>query len=204
MHMSTYSEAVKAFQPVIDPLYAALNAGLDETAKDHTSKGLDREDDPHYYLHTVRRIACKELGARGLTAINEDSDKPLLAMSSILLPYKGLAVKVLHTRLDKQGRVILPIPGRSRDRQSFWRQEAGSALPGMETDNLLLLWLDDLGELVEPMHLLRPLGGDHRRDSLVYQWKGKLERQMATFRASDLDELVPEVEYRQLGDGDAG
>jgi hypothetical protein len=204
MHMSTYSQAVKAFQPVIDPLYKAINAGLDEAARDHTSKGFKRKDDPHYYLHTVRRIVCAELRDLGLTAINENSDKPLLAMSSILIPFKNLAVKVLHTHLDKHGKVVLPIPGRSRDRQSFWRQEAGSALPGMQTDNLLLLWMDELGTLVEPMHLLRPVGGNHRRNSLRLEWKGKLERQMATFRAADLDELVPEVEYRQLGDGDAG
>lgn len=204
MRMSTYREAVKAFQPVIDPLYAALKVGLDEAARDHTTKGIDREDDPHYYLHTVRRIACRELTKQGLTAINEQSDKPLVAMSSILLPYKRLAVKVLHTRLDQHEKVIVPIPGRSRQRQRFWHQEAGSALPGMETDNLLLLWLDNLGELVEPMQFVRPLGGDHRRNSLAYQWKGKLERKMAMFRAADLDELQPEVEYRQLGDGDAG
>jgi hypothetical protein len=204
MHMSTYSEAVKAFQPVIDPLYAALIMGLDEAAKDHTTKRIMREDDPHYYLHIVRRMMCRELGAHGLTAINENSDKPLLPMSSILIPFKGLAVRVFHTCLDDKGGIIIPIPGRSRDRQRFWRQEAGSALPGLRTDNLLLLWRDDLGKLVEPMHLVRPLGGDHRRTSLVFQWKGKLERQMAHFRAADLDELQPDVEYRQLGDGDAG
>jgi hypothetical protein len=204
MHMSTYAEAVKAFQPVIDPLYAALGAGLEEAQADHTRKDLNRDDDPHYFLHTVRRIACKELGAHGLTAINENSDKPLLPMSSILIPFRHLAVRVFHTRLDNTGKVVIPIPGQSRDRQRFWRQEEGSALPGMETDNLLLLWRDDLGELMEPMHLIRPLGGDHRRASLVYQWKGKLERQMADFRVSDLDELQPDVEYRQLGDGDAG
>lgn len=199
MHMSTYSEAVKAFQPVIDPLYTAVKAGLDEAASDHTNKNISRNDDPHYYLHTVRRIACRELNKQGLNAINEQSDKPLQPMSSILLPYRGLAVKVLHTHLDKHGKVIIPIPGRSRQRQRFWHQAAGSALPGMETDNLLLLWRDELGELVEPMQLVRPLGGDHRRNSLVYHWKGKLERRMATFRAADLDELQPEVEYRQLG-----
>jgi hypothetical protein len=199
--MSTYSQAVKVFQPVIDPLFKALNTGLDEAAKDHTTKDIARKDDPHYYLHTVRRIACRELGTRGLTAINEKSDRPLLGLSSILIPFRGLAVRVLHTQLDERGGLIIPVPGRSRDRQSFWRQEAGSALPGLETDNLLLLWRDDLGKLVEPMHLVRPLGGDHRRASLTFHWKGKLERQMANFRASDLDELQPDVEYRQLGDG---
>lgn len=200
MHMSTYREAVKAFQPVIDPLYAALQLGLNVAASDHTKKKIDRDDDPHYYLHTVRRIACRELAKHGLTPIVEQSDRPLMAMSSILLPFKGLAVKVLHTRQDTCGQAIIPIPGRSRQRQRFWHQVAGSALPGMETDNLLLLWLDDRGELVEPMRLVRPLGGNHRRDSLVLDWKGKLERKMAKFRAADLDELQPEVEYRQLGE----
>jgi hypothetical protein len=207
MHMTTYREAVEAFQPVIDPLFAALIKGLEEAQKDHASKEIDRKDDPHFYLHIARRIACRELAANGLTAINETSSKPgrpLLGMSGILIPFKGLAVKVLHTQLDKHQQDMIPIPGQSRDRQAFWRQEAGSALPGLETDNLLLLWRDDLGKLVEPMYLVRPLGGDHRRGSLVFQWKGKLERQMAHLRASDLDELQPDVEYRQLGDGGAG
>jgi hypothetical protein len=203
MHMSTYNQAVRAFQPVIDPLYAALVTGLNEAAKDHTNKKIVRDDDPHYYLHTVRRIACRELRARGLTAINENSNKPLVPMSSILIPFKSMAVKVFHTRLDDKGGIIIPIPGRSHDRQRFWRQEAGSALPGLETDNLLLLWRDDLGELVEPMYLVRPLGGDYRRASLELQWAGKMKRQMAQFRASDLDELQPDVEYPQLGDENA-
>ena len=149
-------------------------------------------------------MAVKELQAKGLQAIDDNSSKPLLALSSILIPYRGLAVKVLHTRKSDAGNFILPIPGRSRDRQKFWRQDAGSALPGLQTDNLLLLWCDELGELTDPMLLVRPLGGNHRRDSLRLDWAGKLSRDMARMRAADLDELQPAIEYLQMGDGEPG
>lgn len=121
-----------------------------------------------------------------------------------MIPYRGLAVKVLHTVKDEAGNFIIPIPGRSKDRQAFWSQAAGSALPGMQTDNMLLLWCDDMGELIDPMLLVRPLGGNHRRYSLRFEWAGKLSRDMARLRAADLDELRPAVEYRQLGDEEAG
>ena len=139
----------------------------------------------HYYLHTVRRVAVKQLQGDGLQAIDDNSNRPLLALSSILIPYRGFAVKVLHTRKDDAGNSPC---SRSqdppRDRQAFWRQAAGSALPGMETDNMLLLWCDDMGELVDPMLLVRPLGGDHRRYSLRFEWAGRLSRDMARLRAA--------------------
>ena len=125
-------------------------------------------------------------------------------MSSILIPYKGLAIKVLHTRDDHAGAVILPVPGRSRARQRFWRQVECSALPGMETDNLILLWRDKEDTLVDTMHLMRPTGGDHRLCSLTFAWVGLFTRSMAQMRAADLDELAPVMGYQQLGDGDAG
>jgi hypothetical protein len=74
----------------------------------------------------------------------------------------------------------------------------------MRTDNLLLLWQDADGILVEPMKLVRPTGGDHRRASLRFQWAGPVTRAMATFRAADLDALTPEVAYEKLGDEEAG
>lgn len=168
--MTTYQGAVRVLQPVIEPAYDALQAGLKQAAEDHVSKKFRRKDDPHYYLHTVRRVAVKQLQGKGLQAIADGSSKPLLPMSSILIPYRGLAVKVLHTVKDDAGNFIIPVPGRSKDRQAFWSQAAGSALPGMQTDNMLLLWCDDMGELTDPMLLVRPLGGNHRRYSLRFEW----------------------------------
>lgn len=202
--MTSYRAAVSILQPVIEPTYDAIRVGLEHAADDHATKQFRRHDDPHYYLHAVRRVAVQQLQGKGLQAIDDNSSKPLLAMSSILIPFRGLAVKVLHTRKDDAGNFILPIPGRSQDRQKFWRQESGSALPGMSTDNMLLLWCDDKGELADPMLLVRPLGGDHHRYSLRLDWAGKLSRNMARLRAADLDELVPAVEYQQMGDWAAG
>lgn len=204
MHMTTYQQAVRVLQPVIQPTYDAIQAGLEQATEDHAIKRFRRRDDPHYYLHTVRRVAVKQLQSQGLQAIDDTSSKPLLALSSILIPFKGLAVKVLHTRKDDAGHLIIPIPGRSRRGQAFWQQEASSALPGMVTDNMLLLWIDDMGDLVDPMLLVRPTGGDHRRYSLRFEWAGKLSRDMASLRAADLDELTPAYEYRQMGGGESG
>jgi hypothetical protein len=202
--MTTYRQAVRVLQPVIEPAYEALRDGLRQASTDHTEKAFVREHDPHYYLHTVRRVAVQKLQSKGLQAILENSNKSRLAMSSILIPYRGLAVKVLHTRKHEGGQLIIPVPGRSKERQKFWRQEAGSALPGMETDNMLLLWVDELGELEDPMLLVRPTGGDHRRYSLRFDWAGELSRDMARLRAADLDELTPAYEYQQMGGGEPG
>jgi hypothetical protein len=72
----------------------------------------------------------------------------------------------------------------------------------MKTDNLLLIWRDDRGTLMDPMILVRPLRGDHRKESLQINWSGRLSRNMTDLRADDLDELVPDIEYRALGDVD--
>jgi hypothetical protein len=204
MHMTNFRDAVRVLQPVIEPTFEALQEGLKQATEDHATRQFRRADDPHYYLHTVRRVAAKQLQSAGLQAIDENSNKPLLAMSGILVPYRDLAVKVLHTRKTDAGNFVIPVPGRSKDRQAFWRQAAGSALPGLTTDNLLLLWCDDMGDLTDPMLLVRPLGGDHRRYSLRFEWAGKLSQSMARLRAADLDELRPAVEYQQMGDGAAG
>ena len=72
----------------------------------------------------------------------------------------------------------------------------------MDTDNLLLLWRDNQGVLVEPLTLVRPVGGDHRRDSLTLSWRGKLSREMADMRAADLDGLRPDADWGRLGGED--
>jgi hypothetical protein len=136
---------------------------------------------------------------QGIQAVEENSGRPLLTLSGLLIRHRGFAVKVLRPQESKSGQVAIPVPGRSRRRQSFWRQDAGSAIPGLETDNLLLLWRDNAAELVDPMILVRPVGGDHRRDSLRVNWHGPLSRSMTTLRAADLDELEPTVDNQQLG-----
>lgn len=202
--MGTYAEVVRALQPVIVPVFSALATGLETAQKEHAKRKFRRSDDPHYYLHTVRRIAVEDLTARGLQAMNEEADRPLLPLSSILVFYKGIALRVLRPEVHPGGDVIIPVPGRSLARQAFWRQDAGSALPGLQTDNILLLWTDTDGVLDEPMTLVRPRGGDHHRSSLRLHWRGKLAREMANLRAADLDELRPDVEYRQMGGEEVG
>jgi hypothetical protein len=198
MHMATYGQTVARLHPVIGPLFEALDAGLVAATEVHTARGFRRGDDPWFFGHTVRRVAIERLQEVGLQA-QAESGRPVYAMSGLLVFHQDLAVRVLRPLTSKRGRPQLPLPGRSASRQRFWRQQEG-AFPGLVTDNLLVLWTDTDGVLNEPLLLVRPLGGDHRRVNLKLDWRGRLERSMATRRAEDLNELVPDVDYRQLGD----
>ncbi|MET9761195.1 hypothetical protein ABZ016_19355 [Streptomyces sp. NPDC006372] len=198
--MALYAESVRQLQPVIPLIFSALEAGLEAANEHHTNNGLVRSDDPWHYAHTARRIALEQLRSEGLQAETE-SGRPLYAMSGLLLFYKDMAVRILRPSDDaRTGGVTIPLPGRSKKRQAFWSQAEGSAIPGLETDNLLLLWRDQEGKLADPMTLVRPTAGGHRRNSLRIDWVGKLSKGMATLRAADLDELEPDQQYRQLGD----
>ncbi|MEY9965921.1 hypothetical protein ABIA33_003976 [Streptacidiphilus sp. MAP12-16] len=200
MHMATYAETVRQLQPVIKPVFTALEAGLEGANEHHVARKLKRSDDPWHYAHTARRIAIDLLRSQGLQAENERG-RPMYAMSGLLLFYRGMAVRILRPSRDVRSQgVTIPIPGRSKARQGFWSQQPSSALPGLETDNILLLWEDKNGVLVDPMTLVRPTGGNHRKNSLSVDWVGKLNQGMATLRAADLDELEPDQDYRQLGD----
>ncbi|MGP4048358.1 hypothetical protein [Streptomyces sp. 2A115] len=198
--MATYAESVRQLQSVIPPVFSALETGLKAANEHHTNNELRRSDDPWHYAHTARRIALEQLRDAGLQA-ETDEGRPLYAMSGLLLFYRSMAVRILRPSDDvRTGGITIPLPGRSKRRQAFWGQESESAIPGLETDNLLLLWKDDAGKLTDPMTLVRPLGGGHRRNSLRVDWVGKLSRSMARLRAADLDELEPDQQYRQLGD----
>jgi hypothetical protein len=195
MSMTTYGGAVRALQPIISTVFRSLDEGLQEAQQYHTTKLYQRRDDPHFYLHAARRHACTVLEEEGLSASLVD-ETAKLNMSGILVQHRGFALRILHTQQDPKGKVQLPIPGRSKQRQGFWRQE--SPIPGLETDNLLLLWLDVEGALVDPMILLRPLGGDHRRGTLRLEWRGKVSREMTKLQAEDLDALEPDWQVGRL------
>jgi hypothetical protein len=201
MRMVTYAQAVSAMQPIIEPIYDSLEAGLTAAGDLHTARGLVRADDPWYYIHTVRRVACDRLRAVGVQAEDDETGRPLLAMSGLMVYHRDLAIRVMHARplegsVDKPAEI--PIPGRSIPRQRFWSQ--ASMLPELQTDNHLLLWLDDDGWLVDRMTLVRPMGGDHQRASLRLNWTGPIRRAMACLRTRDLDELAPDTEYPLFGD----
>ena len=200
MRMATYAESVRVLQPIIGQLFDAIQTGLKSATEDHADRGLFRRDDQHFYVHSVRRIACDRLRADGLQVTNERG-RPFNALSGLLVFYNHTLLKVLRVSEDpKKSSVTIPAPGRSKRRQDFWAQRPSPALPGMETDNLLLLWNDVEGQLVDRMILARPLGGDHKRSNTRVEWVGKLTRQMASLRAADLDELTPDQYHQQLGD----
>ena len=189
MRMTTYGGALSALHPIVQPIFDSLAEGLEESQRYHTEKSYLRSDDPHFYLHMARRHACEELGKQGVHARLVD-DSAALNMSGILLYHGGLAVRVLHTQRDGRERVQIPVPGHSQLRQDFWGQ--APAIPGLDTDNVLLLWLDNEGTLEDPMIMIRPLGGDHQRSSLRLEWRGKVSREMGTRRAEDLVDLEPD------------
>ena len=198
--MATYAASVAALQPIVVPVFDALQAGLDAATEHHAHAGFARHRDPWYFAHTVRRVAAERLRNLGVLAEAEDADRPYLALSGLLIFHRDRAVRVLRSQETRTGEIEVPVPGRSAARQRFWHQEP--ALDGMDTDNLLLLWRDDDGVLVEPLTLVRPVGGDHRRDSLALSWRGTLSREMAAMRAADLDELQPDAAWGRLGGED--
>jgi hypothetical protein len=202
MHMSTFGEAVTGLQPIIKPVFESLEAGLTAAADQHANARFVRFDDPWYYLHTVRRVVCERLRADGLQA-TLDGSRFALPLSGVLVIYGGYVVRVLHAEGGATGSgPTIPIPGRSKAKQSFWAQEPFDGMP--RSENLLLLWQDNAGELVDPMLLVSPRGGSHRRHSLTLNWDGKFYRRMADMRAADLNELEPDHKYEQLGDEEAG
>jgi hypothetical protein len=202
MHMTTCQEALRVIQPIIKPIFSGLRRGLEAAATLHERDGLTRQRDPWFWAHAARRKAADELAASGLLLESETRDRPQLAMSGLLIRYRSVAIRIFKADLTPGGHVIVPVPGRSRDKQMFWRQD--QTLEGMEQDNLLLLWTDDAGTLVDPLTLVRPRWGSHRRDSLQLDWEGPLSEHMASLRVADLDELRPDVEYPRLGDEGAG
>jgi hypothetical protein len=198
MHMVSYSQAVRTLQPIIDPVFDGIAHGLKVANQEHTRLNLRRSDEPWFYLHFVRRLACQRLHEQGLQATEEDG-RFRFPMSALVIPFKNYIVRIYHSEANREQQPEVPVPGHSRTRQEFWRQEP---FDGMRTHNLLLMWRDDQGTMVDPMTLVRPLGGDHRRETLRVHWAGRLSRNMTDLRADDLDELVPDVEYRALGDVD--
>lgn len=193
--MASYGRALRALHPTFATIFRSLEEGLEEAQRYHTERLYKRSDDPHLFLHLARRRACAVLEEAGLAARLVD-DGAALSMSGILIHHQGFAVRVLHAQRDIAGKVEVPVPGSSRPRQDFWRQ--APAIPGLETDNLLLLWLDDGGVLEDPMHLIRPRGGDNLKANLDVEWRGKIYREMAKLRADDLVDLEPDWRAARL------
>lgn len=199
MRMATYQATLRAIQPIIEPLFDALHRGLDHANELHERSGYRRDRDGHYWAHAVRRFMADQMSDLGLLAESETSDRPALPLSSLYLRHGGVELRIFRGDVLPSGELQVPIPGKSPGRQAFWRQEP--MLEGMQTDNILVIWSDDAGQLREPLVLARPVGGDHRRESLRLQWRGPLERRMGEMRAADLDELRPTWEMPELGDG---
>lgn len=195
MPVVNYQQALRTLQPIIVPIFDALQYGLDEAAAEHLRRGFVRETDKWYFLHSARRSAFEKLRDAGLAETVEDGDRSLLNLSGLLVRYKQLAVRILRPEVDGAGRELLPLPA-TRAMQDFFHQQP---FPGMEgTDNLLLVWSDDRGVVRDPLRLARPVGGDAHRDSLRTAWDGPLSRSMATLRARDLDELQPRHEFGEI------
>jgi hypothetical protein len=198
MRVVSYQDAVRVLQPIIVPVFDALQEGLDRATEMHARSGIRRETDRLFYLYSARRFAYERLAALGLAQTADDGDRSVLGLSGLLLVHDGLLLRVLRPDIDTTGRSRTALPGHSETKQAFYRQEP---LPGLAgTDNLVLSWRDVGGSVEDPMVLARPVGGDFRRDNLLLSWQGPLSRDMARLRAKDLDELRPEAEFRMLDD----
>ncbi|WP_173157944.1 hypothetical protein [Phytohabitans suffuscus] len=193
--MASYGRALSALHPTFATIFRSLEEGLAEAQRYHTERRYKRSDDPHLFLHLARRRACAVLEEEGLSARQVD-ETAALNLSGILIHHQGFAVRVLHSQREIGREVEIPVPGASKPRQEFWRQ--ASAIPDLDTDNLLLLWLDEGGVLEDPMFLIRPLGGDNLKANLRVEWRGKISREMAKLRAEDLVDLEPDWQAEEL------
>lgn len=202
MRMGSYREVVAKLQPIVPTLFEAFTEAVELANTEHTEKGYARSDDPWFYAHNARRDVLHRLNTAGLIVRDESAEKPQYPMSALRINYDDLAVWMFKRPRPNKGTHEIPVPGRSDDKRRFWRQEP--MLPGMATDNILLLWSEDRGALDAAMTLVRPLGGDHRRDSLQVAWVGSLTKEMATFSGADLNELEPTMAQPELGAEDAG
>ncbi|WIX85841.1 hypothetical protein [Amycolatopsis sp. DG1A-15b] len=191
---------------MIERLFDAFDDAAQEADAHHVDKGLLRRDDEHYYSAVTRRLVLRDLKADGLYLARDEDDRPRNPMSSIQIPYNGLVVWVFKAAKirDFDPRHQVPLPGHSAPKRAFWRQEPVLGLTGMPMDNLLLLWSEERGEVEPTMTLVRPLGGDHRRDSLTLHWIGPLRRDMAALAVEDLNEMQASVENPMLGGEEAG
>lgn len=191
--VTDYGSTLKTLQPIIGPIFAGLQAGLVEAEERSGAKTWRRIDDPWYYAHTVRRVAVEEFREQGSQVLHERTGRPLLHMSGLLVSYQDYHVRILKgtgkasTPAELE---TLPIPGRSRRRQAFWRQEP--ALPGLAVENLLLVWLDVNGVLAPRATLAKPIAGNQARNSTRVDWDGLISPDMAAARAEDLLSRRPE------------
>jgi hypothetical protein len=210
--MGSYGRTVQTLQPVILQLFDTFEDALKQANRGHTDKEYDRRDDEHYFSATTRREVLQQLKDVGLIALKEDGRRPWLPMSALVVHHVDVALwirkasRVNNPDVDTtpgEDRVWheIPLPGRSPRKKQFWRQDP--MLPDLQTDNMLLLWSETTGVLDPTMTLVRPLGGDHRRANLRFEWAGRLRRDMARLSAADLDELRPTVENPRFGE-DAG
>ena len=191
MHVASYAETVARLQPTVPVVFDALQHGLNVTRADHEAKRLARSVDQHFFAHSVRRVACDQLRAAGLLVTNAGHERSALSMSGMQLDHNGVRLWLFRSERH------IPLPNTPRKR-AFYRQTA--ALD--EWDNVLVLWRDFDSVFIDPMRLVRPLGGDHRRCNLRVDWDGPLSRRMAGMRAEDLDELSPTYAWQQMMAGD--
>jgi hypothetical protein len=206
MHMITYGATLAKMQPIIEPLFDAFAAAAGDAAAHHAEHELSRRDDQHYYAAVIRRLVLRDLMDNGLYLSREEDERPLNPMSSLQIPYEGLVIWAF-----KAARISgsvpqhqVPLPQHSESKRAFWRQEPVLALGGMPTENILLLWSEEQGVIHPAMTLVRPLGGDHRRDNLRTHWIGPLRREMANVAVDDLSEMQAAVENPMLGGEDVG
>lgn len=187
MPVATYRETVQLLQPTVPIIYDALQHGLDKAIAHHDAENLRRSGDAHLFAHEVRRFACRHLMRHNLLATDLDNERSALAMSGIQLRHNTVNLWVFR------GVDEVPLPTTTKKRE-FYRQ-----VPTLDGwDNILLLWTDEADKITDPMRLVRPLGGDHRRRNLRLEWDGELTRDMGKMRVRDLDELEATYETRQL------
>jgi hypothetical protein len=119
MRVMTYAAVLRAIQPIIVPVFDALEVGLQSATLEHGRNALKREDDPWFYLHCVRRYAFERLRQTDLVVTVDDGDRSLLPLSGLLIPYRNVVLRVLRPEINSAGLEVTPIPGPSDAKQAI-------------------------------------------------------------------------------------
>lgn len=182
MHMATPSDSLHRLQPVLPLLFDGLQYGLDKATQEHNRDDLRRRTDPLYFSYGARRHASEYLMQQGLLVTDVDGEKSALQMSGLQVQHNGSLLWIFRAKDE------VPVPGHSTRKRNFYAQQDNL----LGWDNLLLLWNDNDGVLADPMYLVRPTGGDHRRRNLTTDWSVPITREIGSMRVEDLALVKPD------------
>ncbi len=163
-------EILKELGPVLPPIYGALEAGTQEAREYFESR--ETPIDPYLASDLARWRAKQYLDTvgHGISAVEYEREE--LANNGLCVTYKN---KYL-VRIRKSANGLLPVPGRSKAMQYFYKQLSFGFFQGAEQDhqpgllNLIILWDATNNYTLKDLVLSCPKDGEDTRASVEAHW----------------------------------